>query len=245
LNNTFVIRREIAKNSPAGSAIVCTLETSIDTTLSPCLEAVGKGVSHSRKHVESRVKRNIKRTFLSRSKRPPSDGWKLNDKKFDEHHSIFKFTVEECCDFLGLNVHKWLPVYSKENSLLDHNETGQSVYCNPPWSLVVQCVEHLRACHSKSPLDTKVIVVLPDWPKFKTITKELKLIKHLPKGERVFMRTSPTYTYVPSDLLQSIWPVNFLLIDANTQILSPLLTTNVNDFKAYILKIESEHETVA
>jgi hypothetical protein len=49
---------------------VRTLETSIDTTLSPCLEAVGKGVWHSRKNFESRVKQNIKRKFLSRSMRP-------------------------------------------------------------------------------------------------------------------------------------------------------------------------------
>jgi len=100
--------------------------------------------------------------------------------------------------------------HSKENSLLDHNVTGQSVYCNPPWSLVVQYVEHLRACHSRSPLDTKAVIILSDWPKFKTIAKELILIKHLPiKGERVFMRTSLAGIYVPSDLLPCIWPVNF------------------------------------
>jgi len=55
LNDVFAIRREIDKNSPVNSAVVRTLETSIDTTLSPCLEAVGKGVSHSRKNIESRV----------------------------------------------------------------------------------------------------------------------------------------------------------------------------------------------
>ena len=49
LNDAFVIRRELVKNSFAGSAIVCTLKTSIDTTLSPCLGIVGEKVSHSRK----------------------------------------------------------------------------------------------------------------------------------------------------------------------------------------------------
>ncbi len=47
LNDAFVIRRELVKNSPAGSAIECTLKTSIDTSLSPCLKAVGNEVSHS------------------------------------------------------------------------------------------------------------------------------------------------------------------------------------------------------
>ena len=245
LNDAFVIRREITKNSPASTAIVCTLKTSIDTTLSPCLEASGKEVSHSRKNVESRVKRNIKRLFLSRSKKPPTDGLRLSDKEFDGLHRIHKFTVEGCCDSLGLNCHEGLPFYSKENSLLDHNVTRQYVYRNPPWSLVVQCVEHLRACHSRSPLDTKTVIGLLDWPKFKTITKELKLIKQLPKGESVFMRISPTCTYVPSNLLPSIWHVNFWLIDANTPILSPLLTTNVNNLKPNNVKIESELDTAA
>jgi hypothetical protein len=126
LNDAFVIRREIAKNSPAGSAIVRTLEASIDTTWSPYLEAVGKEASHSRKNVESRVKRNIKRKFLSRSKKPPTDGWRLSDKEFDGLHRIYRFTLEGCCDSLGLSGHGGLPFYYKENSLLDHNVKGQS-----------------------------------------------------------------------------------------------------------------------
>ena len=77
---------------------------------------------------------------------------------------------------------------------MDHNVSGQSVYCSPPWSLAIQCVEHLRVCHSRSPLDTRAAVVLPDWPKVKALTKELKLIKRLPNGEMVFMRTSPAGT---------------------------------------------------
>ena len=139
---------------------------------------MGKEVPYSRKTVESRVKRNIKRKLLSRSKRPPTDGWRLNDKEFDELHKIYKFTAEGCCDSLSLNGHRGLPFYYKRNSLLDHNVAGKSIYCNPPWSLAIQCVKHLRVCHSRSPLDTRAVVVLPDWLKFKTlITKELKLIK--------------------------------------------------------------------
>jgi hypothetical protein len=132
LNDAFVVRRELVKNSYAGSVIVRTLKTSIDTTLSPCLGAVVCEGSHSRKNVESRVKRNVKRIFLSRNKRPPTDGWRLNDKEFDELHSIYKFTVEGCCDSLGLNGYKGLPFYSKENSLLDHDVFGHSVSSNPP-----------------------------------------------------------------------------------------------------------------
>ena len=71
-------------------------------------------------------------------------------------------------------------------------------------------------------METRAVIVLPNWPKFKALTKELKLIKQLVKGEKVIMRISPTDSYAPSDLLPSIWPDKFWLIDANTPILSPL-----------------------
>jgi hypothetical protein len=125
LNDAFVIRRELVKNSPDGSVIDRTLKTSIDTTLSPCWKVVGNEVSHSRKNVESRVKRNVKRNLLSRSKRPTTIGWRLNDKEFEELHNIYKFTVEGCCDSLGLKGHIGLPFYFKENSVLSHDVTGQ------------------------------------------------------------------------------------------------------------------------
>jgi hypothetical protein len=91
-------------------------------------------------------------------------------------------------------------------------------------------------------LETREVIIFPNRPKFKPLTKELKLIKRLPKGEKVFMRTSPTCNYVPSDLLPSIWPVNFWLIDATTPVLSSLLTTNVNISKPSIVKIIQELE---
>ena len=115
-----------------------TLKTSIDTTLSSSLGTMGKEVPHSRKNVESRVKRNIKRKLLNRSKRPSTDGWRLNHKEFDELHSIYKFTVEGWRDSLGLNVHKVLPFYSEQNSFLDHDVSGhQPVYCNPTLSIAI------------------------------------------------------------------------------------------------------------
>jgi hypothetical protein len=91
-------------------------------------------------------------------------------------------------------------------------------------------------------LETRAVIVLPYRPKFKTLTKELKLIKRIPKEEKVFMRTSPTCTYVLSDILLSIWPVNFWLIDATTPVLSPLLTTIVNNLKPSIVETESKIE---
>ena len=127
LNDAIVIRRERFNNSLVGCALENTLKTSIDTTLIPSLGAASKEVPHSRKNVGSRVKRNIKCNLLSHNKKPPTVGWRLNDKAFFELHSIYKFLVEGCCNSLGLNGHKVLPFYSEHNSVLDHNVSEQSV----------------------------------------------------------------------------------------------------------------------
>ena len=81
--------------------------------------------------------------------------------------------LEGCCDALGLNVHRNLTLYFEQISISDHGVSAQSVYYSPPWLLTIECLEHLRACHSKSPLDNKAVIFLPDKPKFKAITKEL------------------------------------------------------------------------
>ncbi len=82
---------------------------------------MGRYFPHSRMNIQSRVKRNVKRKLLIRSKKSPTDGWRLNDKEFDDLHIIYKFTFDGCCDSLGLHGHKGLPFYSDQNYLLDHN----------------------------------------------------------------------------------------------------------------------------
>ena len=69
-----------------------------------------------------------------------------------------------------LKDHGSLPFYSEKDSFMSHDVAGQSVYCNPHWSLAVQCVEHIRTCHAKSPLNTKAFIVLPNWPQFNAAT---------------------------------------------------------------------------
>jgi len=65
------------------------------------------------------------------------------------------------------------------------------VYCNPPWSLEVKCVEHIRICHSKSPINTKVFIVLPDWPQFDAVTIGLRLLRQVPTIITLFTKPSP------------------------------------------------------
>ncbi len=102
------------------------------------------------------------RRLLNRRKNFPTNGRRLNDIEFDKFNNLYHFTAEGLCDPSGLNRHGTLPYYYELNSLLDNDVFGESIYCNPPWSLAVACVQHLRACHAKAPMDTKAMIVLPN-----------------------------------------------------------------------------------
>jgi hypothetical protein len=98
LSDALFIKRELDSNPPSGCVLKHGLTTSIDTTLSLNLSVIGEKILHSGKSVESRVKQNVKRKLASRSKRPPTDGWRLNDREFNQFHDRYKSTVEGCCD---------------------------------------------------------------------------------------------------------------------------------------------------
>jgi len=134
LNDALAIKRELDLNPLAGYVLELPLTTSIDTTPIPNLGVVGETILHSGKSVESRVKRGVTRTLASRSERPPTYGWRVDDREFNKLHNLDKFIVEGCCDSLGLNGHTNLFFYSEHNSFLYHDvSSGHSIYCNPPW----------------------------------------------------------------------------------------------------------------
>jgi len=106
----------------------------IDIASSPNLGAVSKESPHPLKErdVGHKFKRIVTRKFLNRRKGPTTYGWRPIDKEFDELNRVYSLTLEGCCDPLGLNGHRNLPFNSEQNSLLDHDVSGQSIYCNPP-----------------------------------------------------------------------------------------------------------------
>ena len=54
------------------------------------------------------------------------------------------------------------------------------------------------------------------------------------------MRTTPTGTYDPPDIITSAWGINYWLIDANTHVLSPLMKTSVITRMPSIVTIQLE-----
>jgi len=158
---------------------------------------------------------------VRKSKRLPKthlqkNAWRLIDSEFDTLNALFSFTLEACCDPDGSNRHGSLSFYSENDSFLSHDIAGQSAYCNPPWSLALQCVEHIRTCHARSPLKTKAMIVLSNWPQFIAATTALRLLRQVPIDTQVFTKPSPLGKR--HNVVKVPWPINYWVIDKNTYV---------------------------
>jgi hypothetical protein len=70
------------------------------------------------------------------------------DSEFDMLNNLFYFSLKTYCDPEG-QTHMGCYFFIREkDSFLSHVVSGQSMYFNPPWLLVVQRVEILRTCHA-------------------------------------------------------------------------------------------------
>ncbi len=103
------------------------------------------GAVDSHVSVPTTVNLTNSKPLMQKSKRLPkthlhSNAWRHIDSEFDSLNALFFFTLEACCDSDGTNQHGSLSFYSEKDSFLYHDIAGQSVYCNPSWSLAVQCV---------------------------------------------------------------------------------------------------------
>ena len=141
------------------------------------------------------------------------------DSEFDKLHEKFRFDLEACCDPAGLNGHAGLQYCSSVNSLLDTDVTGRRLFVNPPWKLAHQFVQHVRQCHAKDPGNTVAVIVLPKWPTFDKLTKDLTLYKEIPAWHSVFTRSAEDDSSQRLPVTPAKWPVQYWVMDASTPVL--------------------------
>jgi len=109
-----------------------------------------------------------------------------------------------------------LTFYSKKDSFLSHDVVGQFVFSNPPWSLAVEFLEHLRKCHANSPTNNKAVIGLLEWHQLKFVTTRLKLLEQIPNDTPVF--TKPYPLGIRHNLVKVPWPINYWVIDKDTHV---------------------------
>jgi hypothetical protein len=108
---------------------------------------------------QSSINRHAKRLHRESNTNLNTNARRRVDSEFDKLNAFFPSSLEAYYDPEGKNKHRSLPLYSENGLFLSHELVGQYVYRSPPWSLVVQCVEHLRMCHTKSPMNTKALIL--------------------------------------------------------------------------------------
>ena len=126
-------------------------------------------------------------------------------------HSIFFI---KCLLWSRGNDHTWVVTYfGEKDSVLSH-VLGQSVYCHAPWSLVVQCVEHVCARYAEFSMNTKPVYVLPGWwPRFISATADLKLLRKI-SSVRLLLKNRHT-------LVDVSWPMVHWVIDNGISVKMP------------------------
>jgi hypothetical protein len=117
-------------------------------------------------------------------------------------HSIFFI---KCLLWSRGNDHTWAITYFVEKDSVLSHVLVISVYCHSPWSLVVQCVEHVCARYAEFSMNTKPIYVLPRWPRFISATADLKLLRQI-SSVRLLLKKRHT-------LVKVSWPIVHWVID--------------------------------
>eukprot|EP00854_Cymbomonas_tetramitiformis_P000285 gene285-biopygen197 len=89
--------------------------------------------------------------------------WMVKDWLWEKARVFGPFAVDACCDEVGANSRcfRW---WSKEDSCLGNKWRGLNVYCNPPFSLLVEILAHFLSEKRVAPRTTSAVFVLPFWP---------------------------------------------------------------------------------
>jgi len=126
------------------------------------------------------------------------DDWKLVDPVFARiEQKLGLFDVEACADVHGANAHL-RHFWSVRDDCRQQAWRGKHVFCNPPFSMILEILQHFLEEKRAQPLDTAAVFVLPFWTDYPFWRFVLKYpgvfqVQHdfrFPAGSRLF--TSPT-----------------------------------------------------
>ena len=67
---------------------------------------------------------------------------------------------------------------------------------------------------------TKAVIILPDWPSFREVTSDLKLLKTIPSRQQIFTKSPDNDASLRTHVDSFRWPVNYWVIDKDTPVLS-------------------------
>ena len=125
-----------------------------------------------------------------------SDDWQLFSSIVQELDVQFgPFGVDACCDEHGANSHfreHW-HIGARDARLADWDRPGGlAVYCNPPFSAILQILLRFLICKCRSPVGTSAIFVLPVWDTcdfwllVASMPRTFQQVRRYPAGSELF-----------------------------------------------------------
>jgi hypothetical protein len=116
-----------------------------------------------------------------------SNSWRLIDSEIDILNSYFYLFIKKSIIIprgrtdMGCYLFFWVR-FSSISCFF-----ARFVYCQSPWDLFVQYIEHLCTCYAESQITTKAVYGLSEWPQFMYVIVDLKLLRKI-STVRLFLK---------------------------------------------------------
>ena len=146
----------------------------------------------------------FRHTSLNKVKLSTS-AWIFNNAEFEVLSTLLgPFTVDICASANNAKVPRF---FTRANSCLAHDLSGETIWCNPPWKLIGPVLEHYLKCKALAPETTSAVFVLPGYnAAWVDKVAGMHLVRSYPAGVQLFSIADSEgnrYSIGPTP-----WPVN-------------------------------------
>ena len=155
-----------------------------------------------------------------------TNDWMLDRIRFKELEKLYgPFDLDACADNLGRN--SQLKHYCCPNdSFLEKDVSGQSIYMNPPYDNVYAFLRHYMDCKEKKPETTRGLFVLPAWEGaawYKEFATKFKRVNRFHRGTQLFSRPSKKEPGKRVRTGPIRWPVDIFIDEPECAKIAPLI----------------------
>ncbi|KAK3249507.1 hypothetical protein CYMTET_41060 [Cymbomonas tetramitiformis] len=98
--------------------------------------------------------------------RKDTDDWQLLRRVFrdlDDRPGVGPFSVDACCDESGSNA-QTTNFWTVTQDCLQQDWEGNNAWCNPPFSRILEILQHFLECKRRQNVGTAACFVIPVWP---------------------------------------------------------------------------------
>lgn len=126
------------------------------------------------------------------------EDWQMMPEEVQQLNQEFgPFDVDACTDEYRTNAH-FTRSWNKNDDCTKQRWHNLNVFCNGPFSLLLQILMHAAWCKQAQPVGTAALFIVPFWPNEEfyrfamSLPKMFKVVRRWPKGTILFTATKPS-----------------------------------------------------